>query len=220
MSLIQRKPRPIRRDDTTLRDDRLFIIACDDTYAPKQYFEFFQIARIQVHVVQTEDGTSAARHVIDRLLEFKRNCEDDDELWMLLDTDHCTKGEHIRNFTDALKKARESGVKVALSKPCFEIWLLLHHVDESLVTDLKNASETEKRLRDTLGEYNKTHLKPEHYPISSVPDACKRAERLDTDVGGGDIPNSNTSRVYLLWKAIVAKALPSQLPRPLASLLP
>ncbi len=106
MSLIQRKPRPIRRDDKTLRDDRLFIIACDDTYAPKQYFEFFQIARIQVHVVQTEAGTSSARHVIERLLEFKHNCEEDDELWMLLDTDHYIRKEHIRSFITAIKKAR------------------------------------------------------------------------------------------------------------------
>lgn len=220
MSLIQRKPRPIKRNETTLRHDRLFIIACDDTYAPKQYFDFSQISRIQVYVVQTEDGTSAARHVIDRLLEFKRNCEEDDELWMLLDTDHYTRKGHIRSFKDAIKKARKNGVKIALSKPCFEIWLLLHHVNESTVTDLNNALETEKRLRDTLGEYNKTHLKPEHYPISSIPNACIRAERLDAGVSGGDIPNANTSRVYLLWKAIVAKALPSQLPPPLASLLP
>lgn len=118
------------------------------------------------------------------------------------------------------KKPEKYGVKIALSKPCFEIWLLLHHVNESTVTDLNNALETEKRLRDTLGEYNKTHLKPEHYPISSIPNACIRAERLDAGVSGGDIPNANTSRVYLLWKAVVAKALPSQLPPPLASLLP
>lgn len=107
MSLIQRKPRPIKRNETTLRHDRLFIIACDDTYAPKQYFDFSQISRIQVYVVQTEDGTSAARHVIDRLLEFKRNCEEDDELWMLLDTDHYTRKRHIWSFKDAIKKARK-----------------------------------------------------------------------------------------------------------------
>jgi hypothetical protein len=38
MSLVQRQPRPLTRDAVSLRDDRLFIVACDDTYAPKQYF--------------------------------------------------------------------------------------------------------------------------------------------------------------------------------------
>ena len=40
MSLTRRKARPLKRDGTRLRDDRLFIVACDDTYAPKQYFDF------------------------------------------------------------------------------------------------------------------------------------------------------------------------------------
>lgn len=42
MSLFPRKPRPIKRHEATFRDDRLFIVACDDTFAPKQYFEFYE----------------------------------------------------------------------------------------------------------------------------------------------------------------------------------
>jgi len=218
MSLIQRKPRPIKRDDRSLRDDRLFIVACDDTYAPKQYFEFFDIPRVQVHVVETVGGTSSARHVLDRLLQFERSREEDDELWLMLDTDHYTSKRHIRSFLAAIKRAKLKGVRVALSKPCFEIWLLLHHLEDAAVTGLADASEVEELLRATLGEYNKKGLKEKHYPIESVPDAIRRAEQLDAAVGGGDIPNGNTSRVHLLWRAIIDKALPSQLPAPLASL--
>ena len=36
MPLIARNPRPIERDKKEFRDDRLFIVACDDTFAPKQ----------------------------------------------------------------------------------------------------------------------------------------------------------------------------------------
>ena len=91
MSLTQRKPRPLIRDSESLRDDRLFIIACDDTYAPKQYFNFFSMARIKVHVIETpkEDTSSHATHVLKRLQEVKY--DEDDERWMLLDTDHCIK---------------------------------------------------------------------------------------------------------------------------------
>lgn len=210
MSLFTRKSRPIIRDHTTLRDDRLFIVACDDTYAPKQYFELFKLPRVQVFVVPTEDGTSSAGHVLERVLTFDH--VEDDELWMLLDTDHYASGKHLRSFKTALKNARQKGVKVALSKPCFELWLLLHHVDESAVTDLSDACAVEAMLRTTLGEYNKKRLKQEHYPIELLPDAMRRAKRLDAAAVGGDIPRSNTSRIYLLWKAIVDKALPSQLP--------
>ncbi len=217
MSLVQRKPRPLKRDAASLRDDRLFIVACDDTYAPKQYFDFFRITRVQVHVVPTEDGTSAAKHVLQRILSIDH--EDDDELWMLLDTDHCTKGEHLGSFAAALAAARQAGVHLALSKPCFELWLLLHHVQESEVISIGTAEEAAKVLRGRLGQYNKTKLKQQHYPLKNVSEACVRAERLDATVRGGDIPESNTSRVYLLWKAIAAKALPSQLPDDLRSLI-
>jgi hypothetical protein len=78
MTLNPRQPRPLVRDAESLRDDRLFIVACDDTFAPKQYFNFYRLPRVQVHIVQTLDGTSAAPHVLDRLLQ--RDHEPDDEL--------------------------------------------------------------------------------------------------------------------------------------------
>jgi len=217
MSLIQRKPRPLVRDTDSLRDDRLFIVACDDTYAPKQYFDFFKISRVQVHVVPTEDGTSVAKSVLNRLLAFDH--DGDDELWMLLDTDHCIEGTHFSGFITALKDAQRNGVQVALSRPCFELWLLLHHVNECDVIALNNAGEVEKALSKVLGGYNKTRLKQEDYSLKSVYQACLRAERLDGTVSSQERPEANTSRVYLLWKAIVEKALPSQLPDELSPLL-
>jgi hypothetical protein len=216
MSLIQRKPRPLDRNVADFRDDRLFIVACDDTYAPKQYFSFFNITRVQVHVVPTQDHSSVAQYVLGRLLQFEH--EEDDELWMLLDTDHCIQAHHRKGFIQAIHEAKLRYVHVALSKPCFELWLLLHFMDESTVVSLPNAKETEKALRKVLGEYNKTHLKETDYPLDSVRDACFRAEKLDATVAGGDIPETNTSRVYRLWKAIAAKALPSQLPDALKGL--
>ena len=217
MSLIQRKPRPLARDAASLRDDRSFIVACDDTYAPKQYFEFFRITRVQVHVVPTEDGTSSAEHVLERLRSFEH--EEDDELWMLLDTDHYATGSHLGSFVSTIATAQQQGVNVALSKPCFELWLLLHHEEESAVGSMSNCAEIEAALRQSVGQYNKTKLAPEHYPLQSVSDACKRAQRLDGAVAGGNIPSQNTSRVYQLWNAIVAKALPQQLPLELRDLL-
>jgi hypothetical protein len=216
MSLIQRKPRPLNREIADFRDDRLFIVACDDTYAPKQYFSFFNITRVQVYMVPTLDNSSVAQYVLGRLLQFEH--EEDDELWMLLDTDHCTQYHHLTGFIQAIREAKQRGVHVALSKPCFELWLLLHHVDDEAVVSLPNAKDTEKALRNVLGAYNKTHLKETDYPLDSIRDACFLAAKLDATVVGGDIPETNTSRVYRLWKAIVAKALPSQLPDALKEL--
>ena len=138
---------------------------------------------------------------------------------MLLDTDHCAQGAHLASFVDALREAKRQGVNVALSKPSFELWLLLHHVEETAIGVLPAAKDVEEALRTRLGEYNKANLKKEHYPLTSVCNACIRAERLDATVAGGEIPNDNTTRVYRLLKAIAAKALPQQLPSELRCLL-
>lgn len=80
------KARPLVRETATFRDDRLFIVACEDTYAPKQYFDLFEIPRVQIHVVPTQDGRSSPSHVLERLLSFEH--AEYDERWLLLDVDH------------------------------------------------------------------------------------------------------------------------------------
>lgn len=219
MSLIKNlKPRPLTRDTDSLRDDRLFIVASDDSYAPKQYFDFFRLARVQVHVVATplDENTCHATDVLNRL--EKVDHETEDERWMLLDTDHYTSGTHVKEFSRIIKEAREKRIFVALSKPCFELWLLLHYVDKDTVTELDSAKSVEKALREQLGEYNKTSLKPEHFPIDSVAKACQQARALDETVLGGAIPQTNTSRVFQLWEAIISKTPSSQLHPELAAL--
>ena len=171
---------------------------------------------MKIHVVPTTDGTSVAANVLARLLDYEHH--PDDELWMLLDTDHCIRGSHLEGFLGALREAKRKGVKVALSKPCFELWLLLHHIDESEVGDLALAADVASKLRAVHGEYNKTNLKAVHYPLDSVTEAHGRAKRLDAAVGGGEIPSGNTTRVYQLLEAIVSKSLPSQLPASLRNL--
>lgn len=210
MRLLDRKPRPLKRTITTLRDDRLFIIACDDKYAPKQYFDAFKITRIQVHVIPTDDGSSAAKHVLSRLEEY--NLEEDDERWLLLDTDHCVTGTHIGGYTQAIQEARQKNISIAISKPCFEVWLLLHHLDDlTKLASLDTATKVEKLLRKTLGAYNKTNLQIDQYSFKSVAVACAAAVEIDSDVNS-DIPISTTSRVHKIWEAIASKALKNQLP--------
>lgn len=212
MALIKRTPRLLAREQKPLRDDRLFFIACDDRYAPKQYFDSFNLTRVRVEVIPTLDGSSSAPHVLERLMDC--GYEDGDERWMLLDIDHCLQSSHIATFTNSIKEAKDKGVKVALSMPCFELWLLLHHLDARDVEELKTAKQTELKLRSVLGSYNKTRLNMGNFTLSHVKNACERADKLDQS----EIPTSPASQVHNLIKAIVAKALLSQLPEELHSL--
>jgi RloB-like protein len=177
---------------------------------------FLVFPRVKVYVVPTEDGSSAGQHVLTRLEDFEH--EEDDERWLLLDTDHYVESNHVGNFVEVIKQAHKKGISIALSNPCFELWLLLHHEEEKFAEDLKDCADTVAALRAKLGGYNKTRLRSEHYSLPSVVAACQRAERLDASVAGGGIPDGTTTRVYQLVKAIVASALPSQLPEQLRAL--
>jgi hypothetical protein len=99
LSLLHREPRPLSRDRAQVqyRDDRLFLIGCDDRYAPVQYFEFLEIPRVRIVVDPTLDTKSAPQHVLRRLIE-KRDAmklDEDDECWLVLDTDHNRQPGHI-----------------------------------------------------------------------------------------------------------------------------
>ena len=216
MSLLSRKKRPLTRDAGEPRDTRLFIVGTDDTYAPSQYFGFFQLSRVKVFVVPMEGNKSSAQHALDRLLKYEHH--EDDELWLLLDTDHYTKGSHLKGFANALAEARKRGVEIAVSKPCFDLWLLLHQVDEAAVANIKNCTAAGDLFRATTGEFNKTNLKHAHYSWKAVVEAYRRAERLDAGVQGGDIPQTNATRVWKLLRRIIEVSLPDQLPGPLKEL--
>jgi hypothetical protein len=114
---------------------------------------------------------------------------------------------------------RKLGIRVALNKPCFELWLLLHHLDETGVEALKDAADVEHALRGVLGQYNKTRLNRGHYPLISVKSACERAARLDSAINEQNLPSTNTARVYRIWNAIATKALPTQIPNELRGLI-
>lgn len=205
-----KKARSFLRIEGDFRDDRIFLIACDDRYAPEQYFGFLRIPRIRLYVVPTEDCTSHAKHVLGRLLSFE--AEEFDERWMLLDTDHCIEENHFQAFEEALKTARQNKVKIALSRPCFEFWLALHVFKkaEVLKKNWKSAAEIEKDLSAFLPRgYNKTKLRKDDY-LDSISNAFRLAKELDSSVKGGDRPEENTTRIYQLFESLLGNMSPKQ----------
>ncbi len=209
-------PRPLVRDTATFRDDRLFIVACEDTYAPQQYFEFFEIPRVQIHVVPTEDGRSSPQHVLERLLVIEHAAYD--ERWLLLDVDHRSAGPHVANLVQTLSEARRQGVNAAICNPCFELWLLLHHRSEDELGAFADCGVVEGVLREVLGGYNKRRLKSHQFNRQSVAEACARARRLDT-TAPWFVPEGYAAQVHRLWEAIVAGAAAHQLPPELQSIV-
>jgi hypothetical protein len=214
MSLLGRKPTRIGRAQREARDDRVFLVATEDTHAPAQYFEGLAFPRLKVFVLPAEDGRSAPGHVLDRLREAfasaqqRKEVQANDEFWLLLDTDHWIKGTNLPGLLDALQQAQKAGFRLAMSNPCFELWLLLHHEDVPAGTSFGKCAEVGARLRAALDGYNKVKLRAEHFPRKSIPAAIQRARGLEAtpDSPGGHWPEKAGTRVYLLLESISGKA--------------
>ena len=70
--------------------------------------------------------------------------------------------------------------------------------------------QLEHAIRAACGEFNKTQLKPHHYPPEQVANAVQRARALEPaviDAETGFWPESAGTRVYLLIEQLRAAGL-------------
>lgn len=188
--------RPARRE----RDDRIFVVATEDTYGPKQYFNALAFDRVRVQVLETTDNKSAPQAVVDRLCEFQKKLPHGDEYWIVIDTDHHFQPNHKQSTIQALNQARQRGFHIAVSNPCWEVWLLLHHIE--LTSPLPSASSAETLLRETLGGYSKHVFPTEKFSRAQLPEAIRRARNLAPDQVSYEANNPGT-QVYQLLEHIL-----------------
>jgi len=121
MSLTSRRKRPLDHAVPHLRDTRLIIIAAEGEKTEKQYFSVFQSLRVQVKVLHTEEGLSAPKHVFARLNEYRRayDLKGDDQLWLVIDVDHWPQ----EMLSEIAAGSVQKRFGLAVSNPCFEVWL-------------------------------------------------------------------------------------------------
>ena len=188
------------------RDASLVVIATEDRYAGKQYFDALKAnglvdtGRVCVVVVPTEDCRSNPRAVLDRLsaMRIVGELKAMDQRWLSVDRDRWPD----KVLADVCRECQQKGWYVAVSNPCFEAWLLLHHSDAALPL---TASECEVQLRSLLGGYNKTQLRSEIYTFVTVSGACARARALDAQPGDR-WPQQPGSRLYRLVEPMLRDA--------------
>jgi RloB-like protein len=173
MGRINRKKLLDRQHDR--RDARLFVIATEGEKTEKQYFEMFGNSKIKVEILETVDRDSAPQFVLERLDSFKDRFDlsDEDMLWLVIDVDQWYKHKHL---IYVCREAKQKNYNLAVSNPCFEVWLNFHFEDLN-PADIA-CSDFGKRLREILGSYNKSNLDLSLYSQSNIEDAINRAKSL------------------------------------------
>lgn len=202
-----------RKRKSGVRDSRLIVVATEGEKTEKAYFDNFLSSpdsRISIHVLPNIDSQSAPLKVIELLNEFKSEyrLRNDDELWLVIDVDEWQE----QALSEVARLSVQKDYHLAVSNPCFELWLLLHRVNiseyseercEELLENRRVSSSRnciEQALLDICGEYNKANLKTEHF-VPYVDYAISQAENLDAN-DNGRWPSGLGSHVYLLAQSI------------------
>ena len=111
---------------------------------------------------------------------------DFEEIWCVFDRDD---HPHVNS---ALQEARDHGIRVAFSNPCFELWLVLHVEDQTAHVD---RDRIQKRCIE-LGLTDGKAVRPDALPTlkAGYEDAKRRAQQLAaTHKRDGASPRSNPS---------------------------
>lgn len=132
--------------------------------------------------------------------------ESDDQLWALFDQDHHFQANHVRGTTRAIQEAKSREVKIAVSNPCFEVWLILHFCELPRETPIDGYPEAERILCQYLNCYGKSNIRADKWLTAErCREAVKRAK--DTDVASKacppGTPKNPGTHVYLLLEEML-----------------
>lgn len=202
--LTGRRKRPLVRDGSTLRDARLIVIAAEGSDTEEQYFTLFRDSRVQVKVISSQDGLSAPKHVLANLRRFRREFQlgQGDELWLAVDTDRRPESA----LSEVAAAAQAGGFRMAVSNPCFELWLALH-VADALPEDVNTCARIVDFLKARLGGYGKANVRAERF-ADGIAIAVERARAMD---GNPEHrwPNARGTHVYRIVESIRGLIIPA-----------
>ncbi len=200
------------------RDCWLCIITTEGEKTEREYFESLQRhrvispSRVKLWVLATPpDGNRKEgpdpEHVLARLSEVQQQYKlsDGDQLWLVLDVDHRSTGPHKQRLLEVLQEASQKGIRLAVSNPCFEIWLLLHFQTEQEVQGLTAAgrgapSECKAALGAIRAEEQQRYTDA-LYSREAFERATTRAKTLDAECAAL-WPTTAGTHVYKLAMAL------------------
>ncbi len=178
MTKRDRKRHPARRIAFLNPKPRILILSEGEVSEP-EYLEGFVKAcrnpRVKIEIV---GGAGVPRTIVDQAKFRKKAAEkqakkeaDDflkfDEVWCVFDVD-----DHP-NLTESRNVALAGGIRLAISNPCFEIWLWLHFAEQP---GAQHRDALLNMLKKHLPTYDK-HVNFDDF-VEAYPSAVIRARKL------------------------------------------
>lgn len=197
---MPRKNRPYKRGEP-FRNARLFVIVCEGAKREVEYFKFFQqfSQRVKIEPLPPRENASAPNHFLSRAQEFVDADTNDfnanDSLWFVSDVDHWQESV----LRDVSKESKQrTNWHLAVSNPCFEVWLFVHFKDISELPKLYQLTAA-KRCAPTKQAVDA--IMPGGYKVEvfapRIEEAIRRAKANDNDTNHF-MPDLPDTKLYQL----------------------
>ncbi|MEU9712565.1 RloB family protein [Streptomyces sp. NPDC047967] len=144
-----KRGKPLKRTKGARPEQRRFLIYCEGERTENQYFKGLSADLRTLPVAIRLGGEhgepqSLVRAAIEHRKRAPRSPEDRrtayDEVWCVIDVEAPRPHDGLDS---ALELARQHGIEVALTNPCFELWIMLHFHD---VTGYRTSDQAQKEL--------------------------------------------------------------------------
>jgi hypothetical protein len=215
---------PLIREGGFIEAEKLFILSYEGTVTEKKYFEDFRKSEYFnnnglieiISLKRPKDKGSDPINVKKLLQKAKKEYrfKNTDEFWLIIDRDDW-ESIHNHNFDQlALDCNTESNFFLAMSNPCFEIWLTLHLKDineftkeeKELLFNNKKVSKSKNHIDKVLGNlqgrgYNKRPNTSLFFPLTQT--AIERAKKLDNKAE--EYPSGLGSHLYKLVEKLIER---------------
>lgn len=178
------------------RDAKLFLVICEGERRESQYFNFFDglSRRLKIIAVPNQEGQSAPQHLQVNAEKAVKNYDDggEYELWIVMDVDRWKPKQlhDIQSFCD------EKNWSIAVSNPCFEVWLYFHFENKLPVDARLNQCKTWKQL---VNKIEQGGFDSDYHP-TLLSTAIQNAK--SNYKGIGYFPDVGSTQIYLLGEKI------------------
>jgi len=188
---LGRKQKKFRREKTNWSVYPLYVIATEGEKTEPHYFKsLFRRKNIRMEILPTRRGQSSAEQVLKRLDNYRRKFDSSpNKMWLVIDRD--CENFSKEQLSQIAQKCDAKGYNLALSNPCFELWLLLH---QEKPKQPLTAAACKKELKKLIPDFTKAK-----YDVAklgkNIDLAVAHAKKLDN---GDPLQDPPSTKVYKL----------------------
>lgn len=181
-----------------VRDPSNTVLVVAEGWTERIFFKGLRVRKSIVNIVVPRSHPTDALGLVRLCVERMERKGIDIELGDMAVCAFDIEGNDARNLSQAIRLARGSGILLAMTNPCFELWFLMHFRD---VTPAVSCAEVHSCLMDHIDSYCKTD---DHRDLLGPlrDQAMDRALRTWSEGNEGSIPSNPGTTMHIVLSKI------------------